>query len=382
MFTYIDFSFYQILLSLIIVISSILILNIIGAKNKKDLIYITVIYIWHTLFAFLYYMSTIPEGDADSNMYYRTAYTGYNIQLEFGTHFIRYLTSWIIRLTDSSYLNATLIYNLIGSLGLVLFYLSLKKFLKSLPWYWGLILFLPSISYWSSAIGKDAVSFLSICTLVYAVTTANRKTPLYIISIFLMLMVRPHVAFMIVASYVFYFIVQSKVHLVFKLTALPILTIGALILLNLTTEYVGIDETSTSGVVDYYDSTQGANNKGGGGIDTSSMSLPVKLFSYMFRPLPFEAHSAITLIASIENSILLLTFIFLMYTSKSKLKLLVVDKRLWLTTYIIFTSIMLSYGLSNLGIAARQKWMFMPILIYLLIETYYYNKIKKSETVL
>lgn len=370
MFTYIDFSFYQIILSLVIVISSIITLNIIGARNRSDLSYIIFIYIWHTIFAFLYYSLSANGGYTDANMYYKTAVLGYNIQLSPGTHFVRYLTSWIIGITNFSYLNVTLIYNFFGSLGLVLFYLSLKSHLKKLPWYWGFIIFLPSMSYWSSAIGKDSLSFLAVCTLIYAITTANQKNILYISAIFLMFMVRPHVALMMVASYVFYFIIRSKIHLIVKLITLPILTLGSLIVLNLTIDYVGIDEASVSSVSDYYDSRQGINAKGGGAIDTSSMSLPLKVFSYMFRPLPFEAHSAITFIASVENVILLVFCIFLGYISYSKLRLLIADEKLWLTTYVVFTVIMLSFGLSNLGIAARQKWMFMPVIIYLLLNIY------------
>lgn len=373
--TYYDF--YQVLLTACILILSSTIC-LLFARTRIDIIYIFFLYIWHTVFSYRYYITTV-QGGGDAIVYYRHSIKAATLVPSPGTEFVKYMTTYFTRGLGLNYLNTTLVYSLFGAIGLTLFYLSLKKHLKIMPWYWGLIVFLPSLSYWSSAIGKDAISFLSVCILLYAVTTAKRKNLLCGISILLMLMVRPHVAFMIVGSFVFYFIVQSKAHIILKLIILPFITFGSIILLNYATEYAGVDEASVSGVAEFYDSRQGINNHGGGGIDTSSMSLPLKVFSYMFRPLPFEASSLITFIASIENSILLLSFIYLIYSARSRLKLLIEGKNLWLTTYVVFASIILSYGLSNLGIAARQKWMFMPILIYLLIEAYRYNNSKKMR---
>lgn len=370
MFTYIDFSVYQILISLVIVISSIFILNIIGARNKKDLIFITIMYIWHTLFALLYYNSTAHSGNADANMYYRTAVMGYNIQLESGTAFIRYLTYCILSIVDLSYLNVTLIYNLFGSLGLVILYLSLKKYLKEIAQYWSLALFLPSMSYWSSGIGKDSMVFFAISIFIYAVTTSTKKTLLVSLSLAIIFLIRPHIALAILLSFIVYFILQSKSHIILKVISLPFITVASVIALSFVQEYVGIDEASVEGVEDYFDSRKNLNMGGGSSIDTSSMILPVKMFSYLFRPFPFEANSLIVLIASIENSILFLSFAYIIYKAKSSFNLLIKNENLWLFLYVITTWIMLSYGLKNLGIAARQKWMFMPVIIYLLLNIY------------
>lgn len=367
---------YQGLLTLVILLLGLIFCLLLSSRTPKEIVFISTLYLWHTLFSFLYWYSSLT-GVTDATGYFkRTFKVPFDVDFSPGTRFIDSITYIIKSSLDANYLNTTLIFNIIGALGLVSLYLSLNRYLKVLPWYWGTILFLPSLSYWSSAVGKDALSFLSICTLLYAVTTARKKIPLYLIAVLLMMMVRPHVGFMMVASYIFYFIIHSKIPLILKFLTLPILAGGTFALLNFATEYVGLDEASVSAVSEFYDNRQGINNHGGGGIDTSSMSLPLKIFSYMFRPLPFEANSVITLIASIENSILLLLFIYLFYSSRSRLKLLIIDKRLWLTTYIVLASIMLSYGLSNLGIAARQKWMFMPILVYLLIEIYSYKNLK------
>ena len=43
----------------------------------------------------------------------------------------------------------------------------------------------------------------------------------------------------------------------------------------------------------------------GGAVDIASMSLPMQLFTYMFRPLPMEASSVFQLASSVDNVILL-----------------------------------------------------------------------------
>lgn len=375
-----DFSISQNLLTpIILIVSSSLLLLLFGRK-KKDLPIVFLLFSWHTLFSLLYfYLTAGINSVGDSRAYYLNSLSGHNVEFFPGTRFVTFVTYLFTQSFELSYLNVNLIYNTIGALGLILLYLSLKKHLENLPWYWTFILFLPSISYWSSAIGKDSISFFAVSLLIYTTAVGRKKIVLYFIVLFLMFMVRPHVAFIMAVSYLIYFIVQSKTHIVLKLIVIPIIATGTFLSLGFIQEYTGLDEASLSGIGDYYDERQGINMNGGGAIDTSSMPLPLKIFSYMFRPLPFEAHSAIAFVASIENTFLLIFFIFIVYRSKSMFKVIFTNERLWLSLYVLLISIMLSYGLSNLGIAARQKWMFMPVIIYLLIYLYSTYKLEKAR---
>ncbi|MGP9545673.1 hypothetical protein ACT3QR_11805 [Psychrobacter sp. AOP7-B1-25] len=375
-----DFSVSQNLLTPIILIVSLLLLLFFFGRKKKDLPIMFLLFSWHTLFSLLYFYFTAGSNSVgDSRAYYLNSLSGHNVEFVPGTRFVTFATYLLTRNFELSYLNVSLIYNMIGAFGLLLLYLSLKKHLESLPWYWTLILFLPSISYWSSAIGKDSIAFFAVSLLIYAATVGRKKIVLYFIVLLLMFMIRPHVAFIMAVSYLIYFIVQSKAHIVLKLIFIPIIATGTFLSLGFIQEYTGLDEASLSGISDFYDERQGSNMNGGGAIDTSSMPLPLKVFSYIFRPLPFEAHSFIAFVASIENTFLLIFSIFIIYRSKSKLKVIFTNERLWLSLYVLLISIMLSYGLSNLGIAARQKWMFMPVVIYLLIYLYNTQKLEKAR---
>lgn len=49
--------------------------------------------------------------------------------------------------------------------------------------------------------------------------------------------------------------------------------------------------------------------------------------------------------------------------------------------YMFLKCTILAFTTSNLGIATRQKWMFMPALIYLLLHVYNRNKINQNRVI-
>src|SRR5690606_39066857 len=180
-------------------------------------------------------------------------------------------------------------------------------------------------------------------------------------------------------SYIIYFIIKSKVHFVFKLFILPIIGIGVFLSLGFVQQYVGLEEASLDSVGSYIDERQGVNSQGGSSLDIASMSYPMQMFTYVFRPLPFEASSAVTLVTSLENTILLFLFIYILFKSKFNFRPFIYDKNLWLLTYVFLTCTILAMTTANLGIATRQKWMFMPVLLYLLIYSFHNYKLNKSR---
>lgn len=366
--TYYDF--YQGLLTPLILLLGLILCLLFVPKKPKELVFVSLLYIWHTLFSLLYWYLSV-NGVADALGYFKKTFRiPFNINLSPGTRFTEFVT-YIIRVSfDSNYLNTTLVFNIIGSLGLVFIYLSLRESLKGISKYWSLVLFIPSISYWSSAIGKDSLVFFAVSIFIYAITTSKKRIALVYLSLAILFMIRPHIALAVLLSFIVYFIIQSKSHIILKVISLPFIIGASAIALSFVQEYVGVDEVSVEGVEDYFDGRKHLNMGGGSSIDTSSMILPVKMFSYIFRPFPFEAHSLIAFIASIENSILFLSFGYIAYKARDSFNTIFKNENLWLIFYTITTWIMLSYGLKNLGIAARQKWMFMPVIIYLLLSTY------------
>ena len=121
---------------------------------------------------------------------------------------------------------------------------------------------------------------------------------------------------------------------------------------------------------DYIKQKQGFNIRGfDGGIDISSMPFILKMFTYIFRPLPFEAHNFLSFLSSIDNLIILVLFILSLFSvvvSKRKIfSLSDFKENRWFLLFFALGGIAISSLItSNFGISARQKWMFLPILIY------------------
>ena len=369
-----NFDFYQNMLTIFTIIVGWLLIFSSLIKKQQDIKIVTLIYIWHTLFSILYFTFTLFNS-SDARKYYRVS-----LESEFllypGSTFIRSITAIYSHFLNASYLNATLFFNIFGSLGLVLLYFTLKKYIEKLSKHWLLIFFIPSMSFWSAGLGKDAISFFAVCLFLYAIVESKKTAILVPIAFFFMFMVRPHIAFMMLVSYVIYFIIQSRVYVLFKLLILPAIFAGLFLSLGFVQQYVGLEEASLNSVGDYVEGRQDVNQGGGSSLDIKSMSYPLQMFTYIFRPLPFEAHSALALFTSIENTIMLFLFLYIICKSKFKFGAFVEGKHTWLLIYAFLACTMLALTTANLGIATRQKWMFMPILIYLLVYAFYKHKNK------
>lgn len=373
--TYYDL--YQGLLTVLIFMIG-LIICLLLSKNIKDIKVIVSVYVWHTFFSIFYWYYTLSHI-ADSLTYYKNAFY-YPPQFKAGTAFIDSITYYLVNILNTNYLNSTLVFNIFGALGIVFLYHSIHKYLNVLSKYWIVILFIPSMSFWSAGLGKDSIAFMAVCLFLYAVTTSKKQNILISVAFFSMFMVRPHIAFIMLVSFAIYFFLKSKIHIFFKLLILPFLLGSSVVALNFVQDYVGLQDSSLSDVGNYIEQRQGLNQEGGSSLDISSMSYPLQMFTYIFRPLPFEAHSIVALITSLENTILLLVLIFISIKSKLNLNSFVKEKNLWLFTYVFMTCSVLALITANLGIATRQKWMFMPVLIYLFLNEAYKIKLRKLSS--
>ncbi|WP_114700212.1 hypothetical protein [Psychrobacter proteolyticus] len=338
-----------------------------GLKNKRALL----IYIWHTVFCFVYFFYAQANG-ADSLMYYNVATTG-RFDFSFGTSFVISITSLLVQGLGFGIVSCFLFFNILGSIGLLAFDGSLKqatkyksKFLKKLA---TLIIFLPSVSFWSSAIGKDAISFLAMGLALWAALQLNKRVWLMVLAVFLMLIVRPHMAGMMIIALAMSVMFDTKSSPLKRFSLGAVAIAGAAVMVPFALEYAGVSDLSSSeSLITYVENRQSYNMDGGGGVDIANMSLPMQLFTYMFRPIIFEARSVTALAAAVDNLILLYLFVIGSYALIKKKRKSFTENRKFMWVYVIIAWIVLAMTTANLGIAIRQKWMFAPILIFLLIS--------------
>ena len=130
---------------------------------------------------------------------------------------------------------------------------------------------------------------------------------------------------------------------------------------------------------EFSDDRGGELAKSGSGVDMSSYPLPLKLFTFWFRPLFFDAPGLLGLIVSVENLIYLLLFIkilkkdFIKFLKKSNIVV-----KMSITVFFL-SSLALTFVMSNLGIIMRQKSMVMYFLFFVI---YYYLAQKKYDKII
>lgn len=318
------------------------------------------VYLWYSL-----------NNIADATLYYDVAKRG-DYSFAPGTEFINFFTAIFVDYIDLSYLGAFLLFNIIGSLGLLAFDGVLRVATDGKARHWRLlatiVIFLPSVSYWSSAIGKDAISFMATCVALWASLNLVHRYPWMVFSIVAMFLVRPHMAGLLVLSVIISVVLELKSSIFMKVFVVLVCAGAAVVLTPFALNYVGATDTSTSGLTEYIEQREGYNMEGGGAIDISTMSLPVKMMTYLFRPFPFEAKSVLQFAASVDNMVLILVCIMGLYQILRRFSGGRLARNYFALIYSMAALFILSITTANLGISVRQKWMFVPMLVFLMLS--------------
>ena len=107
-----------------------------------------------------------------------------------------------------------------------------------------------------------------------------------------------------------------------------------------------------------------------------------RIFAYSFRPLFFDVRNSFGLVLSFDNFILLIIFMY-SFIYMIKLRCLRLSFKNQITTFCasfsLSTALLLSLSTSNLGIAARHKYMFLPVFFVLVLRIFQSAFIKKSS---
>lgn len=357
---------------LVLILSLLISLNlkrILCCTNKR----IAFLFFWHLLFCAIY-LVYLSSNVGDAFHYYNASFSS-EVSFSFGTKGVIFFTSILTQIFGLSFLGCFLLYQFIGFLGLLFLDASLRiaTFKKSsnVKLLANLIVLLPSVSFWSSAIGKDAISFMAVGMALWASLSLNKRIVTMVFAILLMLIVRPHMAGVLVMGLAASFVFQKGIPLIYRLLLGFISFSVVAVLVPFALNYAGVGENVNAEQLEQYiNKRESYNTEGGGGIDLSSMNLPMKLFTYMFRPLPFEAHSIASFMASLDNIVLLYLFIVgSYYLIKTRLTPeLKLHNRVFMWYYSLGAWCILAMTSANLGIAVRQKWMIAPMLIFLLIS--------------
>jgi hypothetical protein len=166
----------------------------------------------------------------------------------------------------------------------------------------------------------------------------------------------------IIAALVF----SSDLKLFFRISMLFVMGMALAVLWPSVVEYVGYD-SKVGNVGEYLGRRQEYGFAGfGGDVDIANMSWPMRLFTYLFRPLFLDAKNLFQLLSSFENMLLL--FLFVKY-SREFVRICISSNYVLLRFSVFYSTLMwviMANTTPNLGTACRQKTMFLPALFILL----------------
>lgn len=302
------------------------------------------------------------------------------------TTFVLFVIYPFSKILGLSFLSGSVMFAFLAFLGFTYLYIMLLPYAKYIKikgiQLFPAIFFLPNLNFWSSGVGKDALIFMAIAMFIYCTRNVYKNILLIGISFFIAYHLRPHIGILMGASLFAAFLTGGGLTINQKIVG-SILGIGALIVIWPTaSEFLKLDSFSVESFQNVANAQIANLNRSsvGSAVDLASYSLPLRIFTYLYRPLFFDAHNAFALIVSFENFLYLLLSLSLFNVNviKTYRKAPIYFK----TGIIAFVGSALAFSnsLSNLGIAMRMKNMTMIYLIMFICFMVAYDnylKVKK-----
>ena len=299
-----------------------------------------------------------------------------------GTRFVDVVTSLLFLPAIPTFLLGFIIFATFAFVGTVFFYLAFRRWFKDpklLLWYAVLLFFLPSILFWPSSIGKDAIMMFSLGVAAFGAARVLQGSYLRGIAIatpglFLAVSVRPHVAALLVAAVVFaLFFGPQPIGNSGWMARVAVLGVAIAILsfvILTAAENLRI-EASTEGLDTFLAETERRTAQGGSAVAGSPINSPLDLpeatLRVLFRPLPHEARDLAALLSSLESVLLIALLLSRLPTIARNLARVrfhpyMLFVTLWTIGFIIAFS-----AIFNLGILARQRTQVLPFLLAALV---------------
>lgn len=246
----------------------------------------------------------------------------------------------------------------------------------------------PSYFFWSAGIIKDNFAFFAITMALFVIVRGKLTFSSFItlfLASFLGFMVRPYLFIIFAISGFLYTLLASNIKLNYKLTIVGMIWIVFSMLSPLLNNYSSMvhfpDATTLRNIGEYAIRQQGYMAIGSSiPVPTHNpylmfLFIPWLVSANLLLPLIYGAKNLIGLISSIENLYLLWWIVWYLHNRKYWRQLsqhFQIVKFLML--YFLFGMTCLSIMCTNLGLAMREKMMYVPALLLCMFITFAYKR--------
>lgn len=347
-------------------------------QGKRDNVLIKKVFFYHLLLSFVYYLYAVFNPSDSHNYYHKIVdhFRGPGWVDFYGTSttFIEWTGYPFVHYLGFTYEAMMALFSFFGFLGFVYLFKFFRErifFKNEILGFDLLVLFflLPNLHFWSGSLGKGSFIFLGIALVFYSLNNVKKRWWLLLSGSILTYHIRPHIMFVILISAIIGFTFSTKGLGWGTKFAMIVLSLGAFfVIYQDVLAIVGIEQGEAL--------TEGLNlthrakelSKATSGVDITSYSLPLQTFTFLFRPLFFDAPGMLGFIVSFENVFLLA--ITLMFIFKGGIGYILKGDFLIKTAFLSFitVSIALAQISGNLGIAIRQKSQVMMLFLFVIIS--------------
>ena len=385
------YNFPELVSSIFFLIFSVFFIFIIGKSIKLTANEIILIFSWHSIFALFFMLNDLGRGHDASGWYNNAKISNSAI---YGNSFM-YTFSFILKSLKINYIAQNLLYNVLGTVVIFIFYSKLKELCKyqankNFFILASIFIFLPGLSFWSSGITKDSISIFGFAILYYSI---NNKFSLYLflLGVLAILFSRPFLAFFFVVGlylYLLFEIVFEKKQKFFKklirVIFLIILAVPLLLLTNVGFSYMAVADGLASPevnfnvfsiieiILDFVKSSQNYYINTNTGIPADTFILFRYLY-FLFMPITTQYNGILFTYFVLENIFLIFLFLIMIkninFYTKGINKL---TKIYYISIFILFLTLPLIF--SNYGIALRYKWLIIPYFLLAFLD--FRNKVK------
>ncbi len=262
-----------------------------------------------------------------------------------------------------------------------------------------LVMFLPSLLFWPSSIGKEALMIFCLGIISYGAALLLAPRPqvrgawYFTVGLLLVSLVRPHVALMSAAGLVLALMVAvmtsaraterlgSRGRLV-RIVGLVVMVAVALAVVSRIGDVLeerGQETSAAASLEQATEQTSIGNSEFTPVAVASPQALPAAIVSVVFRPFPWEARNANSLIAAAESLVLAGIFV-LSWRRVLSFPRLATQRPflLFCSTYVVAFSVGFSF-IANFGILARQRVQVLPAVLALVALPPYVASRKRAR---
>ncbi|HYJ82644.1 MAG TPA: hypothetical protein VEW26_07375 [Allosphingosinicella sp.] len=340
-----------------------------AGESRPRFIFFVLLLLMHIGASIITYLY-VQEFGGDASLYYYDRLGVYGNQSGLSTVFVINFTQFLKTYLGGSFFDYFLLFQAMGFWGILFVMRAFDDIHQELgqPTFKNiyLLLFLPGLHYWTSAVGKDAPVFLGVALCTWAAFRLQTRYLAFGAGVLIMLLIRPHIALLALIALALTLLFGRNTSLLMRVGLGVVVLAGIVSVAGLVEDTVGggLSLSSTDSMAQTIETKSQVSEESGADLTITGASFPVKLLSLLFRPFFIDATGVMGYVASLENLALLIIILTLVRRAGTALA---VTRSTMFARFALLFFFMLTFLLAmvnyNVGLGLRQKMMMMPALL-------------------